>query len=147
MPLKTKSKEYYLAIWEGLCGTFLGWPRERMLEWVRETGKERELEEPDSLVFHQPPHYWFARLLVTERGGGELPAAERNRIQGQVLSAFKDPHNYRFPVDTDWSQFLPRVESVLQQTGMNGATSEARVVDTDCPAVAGASMMRTGGPH
>lgn len=111
------NKHYYLETWKGLLWQFLAWPERRVIEWVHESGTIDFLDDPNDIYFHQTPQYWIISLLIPSSLKNRLSASELNDLQGRILTVFKDERNFRFPADTDWTPYRPKVDEILAQYG------------------------------
>jgi hypothetical protein len=115
------NKDYYIAIWEEMLRSLLGWPRARVLEWVddfeQEVG-EPFLDNPNDIFYHKSPQDWAVGLLIPRSLRDRLSPSEWLDLEARLLEALRDERYYwDVPIGTDWEPFKAKVEQVLSEYG------------------------------
>jgi len=106
-------KKYYLNAWKGMLREFLGWSESSVIDWVRQTGKARFLDDPDDILYHENPQYWITDTLIPEDVKARLSTLEYIELQHRLAAAFKDENHFPFPVDMDWRPYRSKLERIL----------------------------------
>ncbi len=108
------SKQYYVDIWIGILGTFLGWTEQRVFDWIEERELWAFLDNPEDMIYHETPPYWITMLLIPDTLRTTLSGVALADLQGRILAAFKDDTQYKFVKHTDWTPYKSRVEAILR---------------------------------
>jgi hypothetical protein len=91
---QASKKRAYLNSWKNVLGAFLGWPEERVLQWVKQD-YEYLLNMPDSFVYRTSAMFYIIPLLLSDRlrrlstDGGEVEL--RPRIQTAIECRISPP--------------------------------------------------------
>lgn len=104
-------KRYYLDIWESMFYAFKGWSIDDVKQWANSNGLLRDLDDPNSLVYHEPPQYWVLRELVNRH---VLSAYDYANVVRDALQVFWSPTTrYSADPQTDWTPHLMRLRALI----------------------------------
>jgi hypothetical protein len=106
--------EYYRESWEQMLGALKGWSPERVATWISATGRETALADPNNAIYHQPPHFWAAEVLIPETLRPDLTAAGEIELRNRLAAVFGEEHQPRQDPDGEWSHFKPEIEAELK---------------------------------
>lgn len=110
-PDQRNKRQYYVEMWKGMLQQLLGWSENQAMRWISQY--EPLLDDPESLVYHQPPQYWVAPAMIPDEIKHRLSPLEAISLRNRVLAVFDDSNHYWFPPDTDWRVYKDRISGIL----------------------------------
>lgn len=111
------NKDYYLTTWREMLTALLGWSRWDVSRWAMESGKSKQLDDPDDSLYHESPIYWTIDLLMPDAAWRKLGPLQRVIARRDLLQALGHGQQNAYPLGTNWSMYEDRIEVVLNRFG------------------------------
>jgi hypothetical protein len=96
-------KSRYIGMWREILVSGMLWTEQQFSEWLRRTRFEERLEDPEDMLYHQPPQFWTIGALIGEGAGAA--GLDGNRLQHQRAELNDLLDSVDFERGVDWPEF------------------------------------------
>ena len=113
--INNEAGRLYVQTWlNGLRG-LLGWPEEQTLKWAEKW--ENDLNNPDCLLFHEPPAHYILNLLVPESLKRDCSGPELVMLKQTLLGVIESTDSFCYYQNPkfDWNLARERVKAFLDE--------------------------------
>lgn len=98
------SKQIYLSVWKKALTVLLGWSEDQIERWSE--CYRRDLDDPDSMFYHEPPLYYVVPLLIPRRLAWRLSHRDEMRLFERLMSALEGG---------DWTGLPPELARLKEE--------------------------------
>jgi hypothetical protein len=118
MRISTEVGNEYFEYWAEVLHQLLGWDRRHVMIWALQF--ESQINDENSLLFHEEPGFYLATLLVPDSIKERTTRIETIRLAGRLVQSIylgrADEGSAR---DYDWEAAKHRLNAILAEYGEN----------------------------
>jgi hypothetical protein len=99
-------KSRYIGIWREILVSGMLWTEQQFMDWLRRTRFEERLDDPDDMLYHQPPQFWTIGALTNDSAGPGLDPPRLRQLRTELNDLLD---SVDFGPGVDWAEFRERV--------------------------------------
>lgn len=118
-------RSYYLTFWGDLLRGMLDWTPEQVAEWSEFWDTPEDLQDVNSLFYHEDPLYYVISAVAPIRIWRTLSFREGRGLENELIGAVILGAGRDWETRIDWQAARVRVEEVLNRYGCSLAESRS----------------------
>lgn len=118
----------HVGLWTEMLRTFVGWQHEQVLRWAERF--KPAMEDENSWFYHEPPEFYVASMMSTNRLRSTLQAVRFRECEIEVQNILKNELESAATIeDIDWRSAKVEIDATLRKYGESLANVAAEIED------------------
>jgi hypothetical protein len=111
--------EFYIKTWTDILTNLLGWPEEKINNWILKNHSE-DLSGKNGLFTHETPCYYVAQLFLPDAKMLSLNSSNRIKYLEKIQRVLDGEFSYSRPINNiDWLAIRNKINDILGEIGIS----------------------------